>query len=50
MNTPFIMLGLGLLSAAVLPTPDDVTVISPAIQAVAGTGFLIYGLTAKGGK
>lgn len=48
MRLPFLMLGLGLLGVAVTPTPDDITIVSPALQTIAGIGFIIYGL--GGGK
>lgn len=35
--------GLALLGTAVLPTPDDATVISPILQLAAGLALLIYG-------
>lgn len=40
-NFIFLLIGIGLILFAVIPTPDDVTVISPVIAFGAGMG-LIY--------
>ena len=47
MRTEYIIMGLGLLGVAVAPTPDDITIISPAVQTIAGLILVIYGLGAK---
>jgi len=39
--------GLGLITLAVVPTPDDVTIISPLIQFVVGAGLVAVGLMKK---
>lgn len=37
-------LGAALIAAAVIPTPDDVTVVSPAAQLGAGILMVAHGL------
>lgn len=44
MRAGLITAGVGLIGVGILPTPDDVTIISPLLQILAGTGFLIAGL------
>lgn len=44
MNNKYLVLGAGLVALAVTPTPDDVTIISPALQLTAGSLLLIAGL------
>lgn len=42
-----IALGCGLIAVALLPTPDDITIVSPLAQLGAGTFFIISGLMEK---
>lgn len=46
-NIPLIVLGLSVIGVAVAPTPDDITIISPIVQGVLGTGLIIWGLFTK---
>jgi hypothetical protein len=46
----FIATGLGLIALAFIPTPDDVTVISPIIQIGAGLGLITWGYIDKNKK
>lgn len=39
--------GLALITVAITPTPDDITVISPLIQLALGMSLIIYGTVAK---
>jgi len=34
--------GIGLITAAIVPTPDDITVISPLLQLAVGAGMIWY--------
>lgn len=38
------VVGLGLVIFALVPTPDDVTVISPVLCFSTGTGLITFGL------
>jgi len=40
----YILLGLTLTVIAVLPTPDDFTVVSPVAQFVIGVGMMVKGV------
>ncbi len=37
--------GIGLIGTAVTPTPDDITIISPLLQAGAGIILILIGLS-----
>ena len=39
-----IALGLGLIAVGILPTPDDVTILSPLAQIIGGTFLVGSGL------
>ena len=43
-KTLLVTTGIGLVTLAVAPTPDDVTVISPAAQLALGVGLIAWGL------
>lgn len=43
MTNGYIVTGLGLITLAVAPTPDDITIISPLLQLALGVGLVIYG-------
>ena len=47
MNAAWVATGAVLITMGVVPTPDDVTVISPVIQIVGGTALIIAGLVMK---
>lgn len=47
MNEGRIAVGLGLIAFAILPTPDDVTVVSPVAQALAGSLLIVSGMIDK---
>lgn len=47
MRGDLITLGSSLVALAIIPTPDDVTVISPIIQLVAGVSLIGVGLVLK---
>lgn len=47
MNGKLVAIGSALIAAAVLPTPDDVLIVSPIAQLIAGSGLLIAGLAMK---
>lgn len=36
-------LGFTLIAVALIPTPDDVTIISPLLQLAAGTLLVVFG-------
>jgi hypothetical protein len=44
MREGLLLTGVGLIGVGVLPTPDDVTIISPLIQILAGSVFVVCGL------
>lgn len=44
----FIVLGLALITFAIIPTPDDITVISPILAFTVGVSFIYDAF--KGGK
>jgi hypothetical protein len=46
----FIVAGLGLITLAFVPTPDDVTVVSPLLQILVGAGLVGYGVITKNHK
>lgn len=50
MNNQLVLSGAGLIGLGFLPTPDDVTVISPVLQIAIGTGLVALGLFMKGDK
>jgi len=50
MDKGLVGIGTLLIVAAVTPTPDDVTIVSPALQLTAGTILVGVGLLKKGGK
>jgi len=39
-----ILVGLGLIAFAIIPTPDDITIISPVLAFTGGTKLLVDGL------
>ncbi len=39
-----VVTGIGLIVAAVAPTPDDITIVSPVVQFITGAGLIIAGL------
>jgi hypothetical protein len=45
----YIIVGLALIFFAILPTPDDVVIISPIVQLFAGIALLIKGIEGKKG-
>ena len=45
----YILLGLTLTVIAVLPTPDDFTVVSPIAQFVIGVGMMVKGVEGEPG-
>ena len=45
----YVLLGLALIVVAVLPTPDDFTVVSPIAQFVIGVGMVVKGVEGKPG-
>lgn len=47
MNENKVALGLGIIGLALLPTPDDLTVVSPVVQILAGAFFIGAGLLEK---
>lgn len=50
MNGSRVAWGLGLMALALLPTPDDVTIISPIIQFVGGAFLVTSGVIEKDKK
>ena len=46
-NQLLVTSGLGLITLGFLPTPDDVTIISPVIQILGGAVLVIIGLSKK---
>jgi len=44
MNEGLTIAGAGLITLAVTPTPDDVTVISPILQLIGGASLILLGL------
>lgn len=46
-DAKLIALGSGLIAVAIIPTPDDLTVVSPLAQLVGGTALVIAGLIKK---
>ena len=45
----YILLGLTLTVIAVLPTPDDFTVVSPVAQFLMGVGMIVKGVEGEPG-
>ena len=45
----YILLGLTLTVIAVLPTPDDFTVVSPVAQFLMGVGMMVKGVEGEPG-
>lgn len=43
MNENLILAGTGMLAFAITPTPDDITIVSPSIQAIIGLGLILWG-------
>jgi len=42
MDTDIFLAGLGLAGLGIIPTPDDVTVISPVVQILGGLALITY--------
>lgn len=47
MNGGRVAFGSGLVALAVAPTPDDLTVVSPVLQLIAGSILIVTGLVEK---
>ena len=50
MNSEKVITGLALIGFSLTPTPDDVTVVSPVVQFLAGSLILVFGLFEKDKK
>lgn len=49
-NEALLILGAGLVVTGFAPTPDDVTIVSPLVQIIGGTGLVIASFFVKDGK
>lgn len=53
MNKDLVVTGAGFIALALIPTPDDVTIVSPLAQLIGGSVLIGIGLLTdekKGGK